>query len=440
MIMKPEQEETKLQKSQKEISSPLLKRPRALGIKRSHPQNLPLHNPDQLSMPGLLWWIIAGIMAATAFLTGRKLAGPSQPVSNVDPDTSDLQQRLQALEDDKRKSDEKNKKLWAMSEAVHKERRLVDEKNALLQEETLKLQEEKSKLQAEKTKVEEKVKKLWQTSTAVHQEKEKINKLKQEVELKHQEVIDSVNYAKRIQEAILPPLSEIAAGFKDCFVLFKPRDIVSGDFYWHYRRGQITVIAACDCTGHGVPGAFMSMIGNTLLNQIVIEKSVFHAGDILASLDEAIRLSLKQDDQESSSRDGMDVALCVIDYIKNEVRFAGANRPLYIFGDSLGDGFMEIKPSKFPIGGQAVQGTKKFDEVVIQGHPDYTYYLFSDGYADQFGGPHGKKFMLKNMRIILASLQNKSMRDQCTLIDRAFEEWRGVQDQIDDVLMIGFRP
>jgi len=410
-----------------------------LGIKQSHPQNLPLHNPDQLSMPGLLWWIIAGIMAATAFLTGRKLAGPSQPVSNVDPDTSGLQQRLQALEDDKRKSEEKNKKLWAMSETVHKERRLVDEKNALLQEETLKLQEEKSKLQAEKTKVEEKVKKLWQTSTAVHQEKEKINKLKQEVELKHQEVIDSVNYAKRIQEAILPPLSEIAAGFSDCFVLFKPRDIVSGDFYWHYRREHITVIAVCDCTGHGVPGAFMSMIGNTLLNQIVIEKSIFHAGEILTSLDEAIRLALKQDDQESSSRDGMDVALCVIDTGRNEVRFAGANRPLYIFGESLDEGFMEIKPSKFPIGGQAVHGAKKFDEVLITNRPDFAYYLFSDGYADQFGGALGKKFMLKNMRNLLSEIQLKPMAAQREHMDRAFEAWRGNQEQIDDVLMIGVK-
>ena len=410
-----------------------------LGIKGSHPQNLPLHNPDQLSMPGLLWWIIAGIMAATAFLAGRKLAGPSQPVSNVDPDTSDLQQRLQALEDDKRKSDEKNKKLWAMSEAVHKERRLVDEKNALLQEETLKLQEEKSKLQTEKTKVEEKVKKLWQTSTAVHQEKEKINKLKLEVELKHQEVMDSVNYAKRIQEAILPSISEISSGFTDCFVLFKPRDIVSGDFYWHYRRDHITVIAACDCTGHGVPGAFMSMIGHTLLNQIVIEKSVFHAGQILNALDEAIRLSLKQDDQESSSRDGMDVALCVIDRERNEVRFAGANRPLYVFGATLHDGFTEIKPSKFPIGGQAVQGAKKFDEVVISNEPGFSYYLFSDGYADQFGGPLGKKFMLKNMRSLLASIQHQTLTEQCVIIHQAFEEWRGNQDQIDDVLMMGIR-
>lgn len=326
-----------------------------------------------------------------------------------------------------------------MSEAVHKERRLVDEKNALLQQETEKLQEEKARLQTEKAKVEEKVKKLWQTSTAVHQEKEKINKLKQEVELKHQEVIDSVNYAKRIQEAILPPMHDIGASFKDCFVLFKPRDIVSGDFYWHYRREHIKVIAACDCTGHGVPGAFMSMIGNTLLNQIVIEKSNYSAGDILTALDEAIRLALKQDDQESSSRDGMDVALCVIDTERNEVRFAGANRPLYIFGESLEDGFMEIKPSKFPIGGQAVQGTKKFDEVLIANRPDFTYYLFSDGYADQFGGPLGKKFMLKNMRNLLAEIQAQSMTEQSQHIDRAFENWRGYQDQIDDVLMIGIR-
>lgn len=393
-----------------------------------------------LLMPGILWWIIAAGAAVGTFLLGRALKGSTQvPATDHTDAIKPLQDRLHALEQEKLKSDEKNKKLWAMSEAVHKERRLVDEKNAILQEETLKLQEEKSKLQTEKAKVEEKVKKLWQTSTAVHQEKEKINKLKQEVELKHQEVIDSVNYAKRIQEAILPPMSEIAAGFKDCFVLFKPRDIVSGDFYWHYRRDNIIVIAACDCTGHGVPGAFMSMIGNTLLNQIVIEKSIFHAGEILTFLDEAIRLALKQDDQESSSRDGMDVALCVIDTEHNEVRFAGANRPLYIFGESLDEGFMEIKPSKFPIGGQAVQGAKKFDQVLVANRADFTYYLFSDGYADQFGGALGKKFMLKNMRNLLSGLQLKTMAEQRQQIDRAFEDWRGAQEQIDDVLMIGLR-
>ena len=171
------------------------------------------------------------------------------------------------LETEKQKAEEKSKKVWQMSETVYKEKKKVDEQ-------VEQLQTEKEKLETEKKKVDEKVKKLWSQSMAIHKEKERINELKLEIEHKHKEIIDSVNYAKRIQEAILPDKREIIEKLPNSFILFKPRDIVSGDFYWFSFKNGKSIIAAVDCTGHGVPGAFMSMIGNTVLNQIVNEKGV----------------------------------------------------------------------------------------------------------------------------------------------------------------------
>jgi len=341
-------------------------------------------------------------------------------------------ERLQ-LENEKKTFEEKNKKLWSMSEAVHKEKHKVDSQNEILVT-------EKEKLQLEKSKVDEKIKKLWQQSTAIHKEKEKINQLKIEVEFKHKEIVDSVNYAKRIQEAILPPIEDISEFFKESFVLFKPRDIVSGDFYWFYQKNDIAVIAACDCTGHGVPGAFMSMIGNTLLNQIVIEKGNLSPAKILTLLNDAVRKALKQSREGNESRDGMDLALCVINKAEKKLSYAGANRPLYFFDNSKPENnFGEIKPSKFPIGGHDFDGKKVYSETEIENIQNLNFYIFTDGYADQFGGPKGKKYMLKNLQRTFEEIQSVNLLNQMSKIDVSFENWKEGFDQVDDVLVIGFK-
>ena len=215
-------------------------------------------------------------------------------ISDLRSSSASLSDDKIKLEEEKKKVEEKNKKFWQMSEAVYKEKKKVDE-----QVDQLKI--EKEKLEADKKKVDEKVKKLWSQSMAIHKEKERINELKLEIEHKHKEIIDSVNYAKRIQEAILPDRKEIDLHLPDSFILFKPRDIVSGDFYWFSFKNNRSIIAAVDCTGHGVPGAFMSMIGNTLLNQIVNEKGITDPASILNSLNEEINFSLKQTQQDSES-------------------------------------------------------------------------------------------------------------------------------------------
>ncbi len=327
---------------------------------------------------------------------------------------------------EKQKVEEKNKKLWQMSEAVYKEKGKVDEENQ-------KLQVEKEKLALEKKKVDEKVKKLWSQSMAIHKEKERINELKLIIEHKHQEIIDSVNYAKRIQEAILPDVREISMHVPNSFILYKPRDIVSGDFYWFTIKDNKTIIAAVDCTGHGVPGAFMSMIGNTILNQIVNEKGITDPAQILDQLNIEVNYALKQTQQDSESRDGMDIAICSLEGMK--LSYAAAMRPLYLIRKGE---LIETKANKFPIGGLSYEIEKKFTSHTFDLQSGDTIYIFTDGFADQFNEAD-KKLMTKKFKEILLSIQGRDMPDQREYLDEFIDRWRGKTDQTDDVLVIGIR-
>ncbi len=352
------------------------------------------------------------------------------------------------LEEEKRQIKEKNKKLFAMSETVYKEKKKVDE-----QIEQLKLEAEK--LNAEKKKVEEKVKKLWNQSTAIHKEKERINELKLLIEAKHKEIIDSVNYAKRIQEAILPDLREVYTYFTESFILYKPKDIVAGDFYWFSHKNGKSIIAAVDCTGHGVPGAFMSMIGNTLLNQIVDEKGITEPSEILNMLNEEVNTSLKQTQEHSESRDGMDIAICCFDLQKMEVKYAGANRPLYIVKtveseelrvessensqlSTLNSQLIEIKPDKCAIGGLDYDVPKVFTTQTILLRKEDIIYISTDGYSDQFS-PNDKKLMTKRFKETLLSIHQQPMEEQRDFLNSFIENWKGNMEQTDDILVIGVK-
>jgi ligand-binding sensor domain-containing protein/serine phosphatase RsbU (regulator of sigma subunit) len=253
------------------------------------------------------------------------------------------------------------------------------------------------------------------------------------VEHQHKEIKDSILYAKRIQQAILPVPEELSRSLADFFILFKPRDIVSGDFYWFSEKNGKVVIAAADCTGHGVPGALMSMIGNTLLNEIVNEKEVLRPDLILGQLRENIIKTLKQTGAEGENKDGMDIALCVLDRPGMLLEFAGANNPLYLVS---GSELTEVKGDKQPIG--VYQGeTKPFTNHRLEIKKGDRIYLASDGYADQFGGPSGKKFKYRQMKELILSLRSLPMKEQKEALDRAIESWRGGLDQIDDILVIG---
>ncbi len=259
-------------------------------------------------------------------------------------------------------------------------------------------------------------------------------KQKEVIELKNKDITDSINYAKRIQEAILPTRENFKSLFPHSFILFKPKDIVSGDFYWLSEKNDRTLIAAADCTGHGVPGAFTSMIGNALLNEIVNDKSIQEPARILDELREGIIKALKQKGAEGENKDGMDISLCSIDLKNKKLEYAGAYNPLFLIRKNE---LTEIKGDKFPIGISDHQSHFKNNEMNLE--EGDSIYIFSDGYADQFGGAGGKKYMRKRFKDHLLSIQKLPMEEQGAELNKAIVAWQGAADQVDDILVIGIR-
>lgn len=264
----------------------------------------------------------------------------------------------------------------------------------------------------------------------------KVAERTRELAQKNKDITDSIQYAKRIQEAILPTRENIFSHLPGSFIFYKPKDIVSGDFYWFCKRENKKIIAVVDCTGHGVPGAFMSMIGHNLLNQIVIEKGVTNPAEILSRLSNGVQDALKQKSADGETMDGMDVALCAIDSSASEFEFAGAYRPLYF----IKNGNLEkIEGSKFPIGGMQHENERVFECYKRNISAGDMLYMFSDGYADQFGGPKGKKFMTKKFQEMLTGIYGKTPSEQQKILEERITGWKGNLEQVDDILVIGIR-
>lgn len=257
-----------------------------------------------------------------------------------------------------------------------------------------------------------------------------------QLSLAFQDIKDSINYAKKIQDAILPLDEEIKKALPQSFVLFKPRDVVSGDFYWFNKKDDKIYIAAVDCTGHGVPGAFMSMIGNSLLNEIVSKKGTNDAASILKRLHQGVRKSLKQDRDSYESKDGMDLALAVIDTTTNILQYSGAKRPMFHYNNGF---FEEIKADKQSIGGLEMEDHYTFTNHNFELKKGDTFYLFTDGYVDQFGGEKGKKFSTKRLKETLEGMQPLSMKEQKQELNSIIDNWKSEVEQIDDILVIGIR-
>ncbi|PCH69125.1 MAG: hypothetical protein COC01_02220 [Bacteroidetes bacterium] len=282
---------------------------------------------------------------------------------------------------------------------------------------------------------------LIATNNQIEEKNSEIEHAYEEISQKNRDITDSINYAKRIQEAIIIPKEIIKKGLPDSFIYFKPKDIVSGDFYYYAKVNSEVIITAVDCTGHGVPGAFMSMIGNEILSQIIKDKHILRPSDILTELHKGIRSALRQSEGEHETNDGMDIALCKLNVQTSELEYAGAFNPLYICrNDSDGNYEMEvIKADKMSIGGVVIGVEKIFTNHETQLNSGDAFYVFSDGYLDQFGGPKNKRFMSKNFRNTLLELQEYDMATQYEKLDNALKEWQGNSPQIDDILVIGVR-
>jgi len=259
---------------------------------------------------------------------------------------------------------------------------------------------------------------------------------KEEIEEHQKNIMDSIVYAKRIQTAILPPDEFINETLGDNFILYIPKDIVSGDFYWLDKKDDLAMVAAVDCTGHGVPGAFMSIVGNSQLNFAINVKNARKASEILDELNIGVTETLREKGGEDSVKDGMDLALCTINKKKMKLEYAGAFNPLYLVRNNE---VLVTRADKFPIGASPDGKLASFTNHEIEIEKEDVIYMFSDGYADQFGGPDNKKFFSKRFRNLLLENHQLPMNEQKSILLDTLNEWRGEQEQIDDILVIGIK-
>jgi serine phosphatase RsbU (regulator of sigma subunit)/CheY-like chemotaxis protein len=282
---------------------------------------------------------------------------------------------------------------------------------------------------------------LEKQNKQINEQKDEIEKQRDLANRQKKDILDSIEYASRIQNALLPPDHLLEKGLHEHFLLFKPRDVVSGDFYWMTQKDNKIIIAAADCTGHGVPGAFMSMLGiafmNEIVNRITENKHVYslQANEILNQLRSYIIQSLHQDKDSSESKDGIDIALTIIDFDNKKIQFSGAHNSLILIRDNE---LIEKKADRMPV---AIH--KKADQSFTNHELDIKdndmIYLFSDGYPDQIGGPKGRKFMARKFKKLLFDIHQKPMEEQKQILNEKYEEWKNGYQQLDDILVIGTR-
>ncbi len=313
---------------------------------------------------------------------------------------------------------------------------LIEDKNKILEDQNEEITAQRDEIEAQRDEIEA------QRNYALEQ-KELLAKQKEAI-------MDSINYAQRIQQAILPQESEVNEILPENFIVFKPRDIVSGDFYWMTQVEKQTIIAAVDCTGHGVPGAFMSMLGAAFLNEIVNKEYITHPGVILRRMRKEVIRALQQKGVSGEQKDGMDIALCSIDFETMHLQFAGANNPLYVIRKKELDAIAgaksmenshyilyEVRGDRMPIA--IHERMDKFTTHEINLKKGDILYVFSDGYADQFGGNEGKKFKYKTFKELILENCEKTMQEQKTIMEKTLEEWQGTYEQLDDILVLGFK-
>ncbi|MBN2892977.1 MAG: SpoIIE family protein phosphatase [Bacteroidales bacterium] len=289
---------------------------------------------------------------------------------------------------------------------------------------------------------------LKQKNAEINQQNEEIQSQKEEIQSQYEVVIEqkeqitsSIKYASRIQGALLPMLKSIENYFPESFVLFLPRDIVSGDFYWFAEKENLAIIVSADCTGHGVPGAFMSMLGIAFFNEIVAKKLDFadkkdiSSGQILDELRQKVITSLKQESEDLNSKDGMDLAICIIDKDFKEIQFSGANNGLLHVAKDQMD---EYKGDRMPIG-TYFGNVKEFSTTTIKYNQGDMFYMSSDGFIDQFGEEKNSKYLKRNFYNFISSIKDKNFSEHKILLKEEFENWKGNSVQLDDVLVVGFK-
>ncbi len=299
-----------------------------------------------------------------------------------------------------------------------------------------KVKERTAEIERQKEEIEAQRDSLAEQRNILRQTNSDLQKAYGEIEEKNKHIEDSIHYAKRIQNAILPPDHYVSDLLGDGFIFYRPKDIVSGDFYWLNKKKDLVMIAAVDCTGHGVPGAFMSIVGNNQLNYAVNVLGTRKPAEILNALNEGVTRTLRQTRGGRGVKDGMDMALCVIDYGEMKLEFAGAYNPMFHIRDHE---LNVIKGDKHPVGGFLDEELPEFTNKKLSLKKGDMIYIFSDGYADQFGGSKNKKFMTRRFRELLLEICQKPMQDQRDILEESLDNWMNGQVQVDDILVIGVK-
>lgn len=301
--------------------------------------------------------------------------------------------------------------------------KFVKKQLSIIEEQNQKLKHQKDEIKTQRDEIE--------------QQRDYVTVQRNEIAAKNKTITDSINYAKRIQTAVLSQEEILKDFFQEFFIYYKPRDIVSGDFFWFHSFENKIIVAAADCTGHGIPGAFMSMLGISFLNEIIknfIDVEKISSNEILDKLREEVKISLHQTGKNEEAKDGMDIALMILDKKKNKIQFSGAHNPLYIFRNNE---LIEIKADKQPIG--IFLREKPFSAHEIEIQKDDVFYMFSDGYQDQFGGEKNDKYKSRRLKNLFSEINNLEMEKQKLDINNNFENWKKDNDQVDDILILGLK-
>jgi serine phosphatase RsbU (regulator of sigma subunit) len=277
--------------------------------------------------------------------------------------------------------------------------------------------------------------KVKQRTRTIEKQKQAIEQQRDQIFKQNDEITQSIAYARRIQWGVMPSEDIIVNLIGDYFIMLRPRDIVSGDFSWISQKRGLAIVVAADCTGHGVPGAFMSMMGVSFLNDIVNVDGIVHPDAILNNLRQKIKAIFETTGRDTKMQDGMDVAICTIDQKNHELWYAGAYNPLYIIREGA---LIEYKADRMPVGAHP-KDNEQFTMHRVELKPNDRLYMFSDGYVSQFGGPNGRKFMAKPFKQLLLKTSTLTMAEQKTQLEDTIDMWQSSYDQVDDILVIGIQ-
>lgn len=333
----------------------------------------------------------------------------------------------------------KSETLRLQTESLHKANEEINAKSKVLEKQNKALKESNKEITLQRNELEEQKNSLANLAWSLQDINEEVTMQRNEIERQKVEITDSIMYANRIQQAILPSTESITELFPEHFILNKPKSIVSGDFYWTARVGKFRIFAVVDCTGHGVPGGFMSMLGVLLLNEIVNVQKVIDPAEILNRMRDGVISLLHQTGDSDEASDGMDLSLCIINDDTKELTYSGANSVMFIYKISNPpvDALIEIRSDRMPVGHHLIM--TPFENRTIQLEKGDILYLYTDGIIDQFGGPHGKKFQPNNLRLFILENHKQPMSTQGEKLKEVFNQWKGAHFQVDDVLVMGVR-